>query len=190
MTLHGTLAVPNLTRITVQGSTNRPREWLRLTIDPHSPGIFSWDNIVYCDNTACPQYSFLCATRSGPAPERCQWASPLLVVAGGSLFEAIPTDVTINPQTDGDCAWTVALLLPERARDPRSQENLSQHSPRLDSRLYPSPWPFPTTRTAHATGFPTTSHVPAAGSRGYWWYTCADSYTVFRERCRTSKSSS
>jgi hypothetical protein len=55
MTLHGTLAVPNLTRITVQGSTNRPSEWLRLTIDPHSPGIFSWDNVVYCDNTTCPQ---------------------------------------------------------------------------------------------------------------------------------------
>jgi Calcineurin-like phosphoesterase len=53
--IHGTLAVPNLTRITVQGSTNRPSEWLRLTIDPHSPGIFSWDNVVYCDNTTCPQ---------------------------------------------------------------------------------------------------------------------------------------
>ncbi len=32
--IHGTPAVANLTRITVQGSTNKPREWLRLTIDP------------------------------------------------------------------------------------------------------------------------------------------------------------
>jgi len=53
--IHNTQAVPNLTRITVQGSTNKPREWLRLTIDPHSPGIFSWENVVYCDDTTCPQ---------------------------------------------------------------------------------------------------------------------------------------
>jgi len=52
--IHGTAAVPNLTRITVQGSTNKPREWLRLTIDPHSPGVFSWQNVVYCDDTTCP----------------------------------------------------------------------------------------------------------------------------------------
>ena len=45
--IHGTQAVPNLTRITVQGSTNMPREWLRLTIDPRSPQIFSWENVVY-----------------------------------------------------------------------------------------------------------------------------------------------
>jgi len=53
--IHNTQPVPNLTRITVQGSTNKPREWLRLTIDPHSPGIFSWENVVYCDDTTCPQ---------------------------------------------------------------------------------------------------------------------------------------
>jgi Calcineurin-like phosphoesterase len=52
--IHGTQPVTNLTRITVQGSTNKPREWLRLTIDPHSPGIFSWQNVVYCDDTSCP----------------------------------------------------------------------------------------------------------------------------------------
>jgi hypothetical protein len=45
--IHGTQAVPNLTRITVQGSTNTPSEWLRLTIDPRSPNIFSWENVVY-----------------------------------------------------------------------------------------------------------------------------------------------
>src|SRR6266496_837433 len=44
--IHGTQAVPNLTRITVQGSTNKPREWLRLTIDPRSPQIFSWQNAI------------------------------------------------------------------------------------------------------------------------------------------------
>ncbi len=45
--IHGTRAVPNLTRITVQGSTNKPSEWLRLTIDPRSPQVFSWENVVY-----------------------------------------------------------------------------------------------------------------------------------------------
>jgi hypothetical protein len=45
--IHGTQAVPNLTRITVQGSTNAPSEWLRLTIDPRLPGVFSWENVVY-----------------------------------------------------------------------------------------------------------------------------------------------
>jgi len=54
--IHGAPTVPNLTRITVQGSTNAPAEWLRLTIDPHSPGVFSWQNVVYCANptVACP----------------------------------------------------------------------------------------------------------------------------------------
>jgi len=52
--IHGTAAVPNLTRITVQGSTNKPREWLRLTIDPRTEGVFSWENVVYCDDTTCP----------------------------------------------------------------------------------------------------------------------------------------
>ena len=45
--IHGTQAVPNLTRITVQGSTNTPREWLRLTIDPRTPQVFNWENVVY-----------------------------------------------------------------------------------------------------------------------------------------------
>jgi len=52
--IHGTPAVPTLTRITVQGSTNKPREWLRLTVDPHSPGVFAWENVVYCGDTTCP----------------------------------------------------------------------------------------------------------------------------------------
>jgi hypothetical protein len=45
--IHATQAVPNLTRITVQGSTNHPSEWLKLTIDPDSPTVFSWQNVVY-----------------------------------------------------------------------------------------------------------------------------------------------
>jgi len=45
--IHGTPAVPNLTRVTVQGSTNTPWEWLKLTIDPRAPGVFSWTNVVY-----------------------------------------------------------------------------------------------------------------------------------------------
>jgi hypothetical protein len=45
--IHGTGAVSNLWRITVQGSTNTPWEWLKLTIDPKDPGVFSWTNVVY-----------------------------------------------------------------------------------------------------------------------------------------------
>lgn len=50
--IHGTPPVPNLTRIVVQGSTNSPAEWLRLTIDPHDPKVFSWTNVAYCANPA------------------------------------------------------------------------------------------------------------------------------------------
>lgn len=47
--IHATQAVPNLTRITVQGSTNGPAEWLRVTIDPRASGQpFSWRNVPYC----------------------------------------------------------------------------------------------------------------------------------------------
>lgn len=46
--IHHTQAVPNLTRIVVQGSTNDPGEWLRLTIDPRTKSVFSWENVVYC----------------------------------------------------------------------------------------------------------------------------------------------
>ncbi len=46
--IHHTQAVPNLTRITVQGSTNAPAQWLRLTIDPRSRNVFSWENVPYC----------------------------------------------------------------------------------------------------------------------------------------------
>jgi hypothetical protein len=45
--IHGTVAVPNLTRITVEGSTTAPNEWLKLTIDPGSPQVFSWSNVTY-----------------------------------------------------------------------------------------------------------------------------------------------
>ena len=53
--IHGTQAVPNLTRITVQGSTNKPGEWLRLTIDPRKPQVFTWTNVPYCNDplTSC-----------------------------------------------------------------------------------------------------------------------------------------
>lgn len=46
--IHHTQPVPNLTRITVQGSTNAPAEWLRLTIDPFQSYPYSWTNVVYC----------------------------------------------------------------------------------------------------------------------------------------------
>jgi hypothetical protein len=53
--VHSTPAVPNLTRITVQGSTSAPAEWLRLTIDPSSKAVFSWTNVPYCKDplTSC-----------------------------------------------------------------------------------------------------------------------------------------
>ena len=46
--IHHTQAVPNLTRIVVQGSTNDPAEWLRLTIDTRKYQPFSWTNVPYC----------------------------------------------------------------------------------------------------------------------------------------------
>jgi hypothetical protein len=39
--------VPNLTRITVQGSTSTPREYLRLHVDPRQTGVFSWENVLF-----------------------------------------------------------------------------------------------------------------------------------------------
>ena len=48
--IYHTQAVPNLTRITVQGSTNSPSEWLKLTIDGRKPYPYSWQNVVYCRN--------------------------------------------------------------------------------------------------------------------------------------------
>jgi hypothetical protein len=50
--IHGTPNVPNLTRITVQGSTTAPAEWLRLTIDPSKPEAFTWQNVPYCKDPA------------------------------------------------------------------------------------------------------------------------------------------
>lgn len=50
--IHNTQPVPNLTRITVQGSTNPPAEWLRLTIDPNGRDPFSWTNVPYCADPA------------------------------------------------------------------------------------------------------------------------------------------
>jgi hypothetical protein len=48
--IHHAVATPNLTRITVQGSTTAPAEWLRLTIDPRTREVFSWKNVAYCTN--------------------------------------------------------------------------------------------------------------------------------------------
>jgi hypothetical protein len=46
--IHNTPPVPNLTRVTVQGSTTKPAEWLKLTIDPSKPKVFSWVNVPFC----------------------------------------------------------------------------------------------------------------------------------------------
>jgi hypothetical protein len=40
-------AVPNLQRVTVQGSTSVPHEWLKLTIDPNTPEVFSWQSVPF-----------------------------------------------------------------------------------------------------------------------------------------------
>lgn len=40
----GGLTAPNLTRIVVEGSTN-PTEYLRLTVDPAMPQVFSWQRV-------------------------------------------------------------------------------------------------------------------------------------------------
>jgi hypothetical protein len=39
--------VPNLQRVTVQGSTSVPHEWLKLKIDPNTEGVFSWQNVAF-----------------------------------------------------------------------------------------------------------------------------------------------
>jgi hypothetical protein len=48
--IYSTPAVPNLTRVVVQGSTNSPAEWLKLSIDTRKPQPFSWINVPYCAN--------------------------------------------------------------------------------------------------------------------------------------------
>lgn len=40
-------SVPNLQRLTVQGSTNVPHEWLKLRIDPNTSTVFSWQNMPF-----------------------------------------------------------------------------------------------------------------------------------------------
>ena len=44
--IHKTQAVPNLTRIVVEGS-GVGTHWLRLSIDPRSASVFSWQSIAY-----------------------------------------------------------------------------------------------------------------------------------------------
>ncbi|HVQ59276.1 MAG TPA: hypothetical protein VMS60_10280 [Solirubrobacterales bacterium] len=52
--------VPNLRRITVNGSTTPCHEWLKLTIDPHTSGVFSYQRVRFSkqpgfDHTICPE---------------------------------------------------------------------------------------------------------------------------------------
>jgi hypothetical protein len=46
--IHNTPPVPNLTRITLQGSTTAPAEWLKVTVNTDSPEVFTWKNVPYC----------------------------------------------------------------------------------------------------------------------------------------------
>jgi hypothetical protein len=52
--------VPNLRRITVNGSTTPCHEWLKLNVDPRASGIFSYQRVLFdkqpgFDHTACPE---------------------------------------------------------------------------------------------------------------------------------------
>jgi hypothetical protein len=44
--IHHTQSVPNLTRITVEGST-AAKEWIRLKVNPNTPEVFSWERVQY-----------------------------------------------------------------------------------------------------------------------------------------------
>lgn len=52
--------VPNLRRITVNGDTTPCHEWLKLTVDPKSAGVFSYERERFTnqpgfDHTTCPE---------------------------------------------------------------------------------------------------------------------------------------
>jgi hypothetical protein len=52
--------VPNLRRITTNGSTTKCHEWIKLTVDASTPSVFSYDRVLYhkqpgFDHTACPE---------------------------------------------------------------------------------------------------------------------------------------
>jgi hypothetical protein len=46
----------NLTRVVVQGSTNVPRLWTKLTVDASRPGVFSCETVEFLTRavTPCP----------------------------------------------------------------------------------------------------------------------------------------
>jgi hypothetical protein len=44
--IHHARAVPNLTRITLEGAAT-VKEWLKLKIDTRTPGVFSWERVTY-----------------------------------------------------------------------------------------------------------------------------------------------
>jgi hypothetical protein len=44
----------NLTRIVVEGSTNLPHEWTKLTVDPSRPSVFSCQEIEFVSKTVTP----------------------------------------------------------------------------------------------------------------------------------------
>jgi hypothetical protein len=44
--IHHTQAVPNLTRITVEGAATA-NEWVKLTVNPRTPTVFSWERVQY-----------------------------------------------------------------------------------------------------------------------------------------------
>jgi hypothetical protein len=56
--------VPNLHRITVNGSTTPCHEWLKLTVDPHTSGVFSYQRVRFTSSRASTTKSVLRSSRS------------------------------------------------------------------------------------------------------------------------------
>ncbi len=65
----GGLSAPNVTRIVVQGSTN-PTEYLRLTVDPGSPDVFSWQRVPVDPRRQPALSSFVRSPDTHPTPLR------------------------------------------------------------------------------------------------------------------------
>jgi hypothetical protein len=68
--IHKTQPVPNFTRITVQGSVNTPSEWLRLTIDPHTPTCSAGKMSFTCRSDCEPREWIAFSNATLPAADR------------------------------------------------------------------------------------------------------------------------
>jgi len=46
-TFYGAVPAANLTRVTVDGSADATKDWLRVTIDPRDPAVLHWERVPY-----------------------------------------------------------------------------------------------------------------------------------------------